>query len=327
MPARTSSPTSAPPQLTRVRSRQVGAEDRADQGHRLASRPPAADADGHAVAQLGDHLVDGHPLVAGRAHCFDFSVPASAPQELVAQLVGDPGEVELHGEALLEPVALVDVDRVDAVERLLGGADDPGVLGGDLGGHGERGVVEPVAGDHLEDRAVLHQVGRGDGATGEVEGAHQVRRDQPGQVGGGTEGAAVDLRDTEVRVVARHHAVGVADQADPAAQAEAVDRRDDRDRALVDRLERRVAAPVGADQGVEAAGALHLLDVDAGVEAATLGAQDHHVGGRVATGLVEGGRQVEPALHGERVDRRGVHRDHPDAAVPGRGGDDHGVPT
>ena len=47
--------------------RQVGAQDRADQRHRLAARPPAADADGHAVAQLGHDLVDAHPLVAGGA--------------------------------------------------------------------------------------------------------------------------------------------------------------------------------------------------------------------------------------------------------------------
>ena len=44
--------------------------------------------------------------------------------------------------------------------------------------------------------------------------------------------------------------------------------------AVVDRGERGEAAPVGADQGVEALGGLHLLDVDAGVEAAALGPQD-----------------------------------------------------
>ena len=78
--------------------------------------------------------------------CSALSVPAN----VVAQLVADARQVELEGEALLEPVALVDVDRVDAVERLLGGPDHPGVLGGDLAGDRERGVVELVAGDHLE---------------------------------------------------------------------------------------------------------------------------------------------------------------------------------
>src|SRR5580700_11823729 len=39
-------------------------------------------------------------------------------------LVGHAAHVELVREALLEAVALLDVDRVDAVERLLGPADD-----------------------------------------------------------------------------------------------------------------------------------------------------------------------------------------------------------
>ena len=50
-------------------------------------------------------------------------------------------------------------------------------------------------------------------------------------------------------------------------------------RAVVDRGERGEAALVGADQGVEALGVLHLLDVDAGVEAPALGAQDDDADG------------------------------------------------
>ena len=60
-----------------------------------------------------------------------------------------------------------------------------------------------------------------------------------------------------------------------------VDGGDHRHAALVDRPEGGEAAPVGADQGVEALGVLHLLDVDAGVEALALGAQHDHVGGQV----------------------------------------------
>ncbi len=41
----------------------VGAHDLADQGHRLAACAPAADADRHAVAQLGDHVGGRHSLV------------------------------------------------------------------------------------------------------------------------------------------------------------------------------------------------------------------------------------------------------------------------
>ena len=128
-------------------------------------------------------------------------------------------------------------------------------------------------------------------------------RHQPGHVGGRAEGALVDLGYAEEGVVAGHDAVGVADQADAAADAEAVDRGDHRHRALVDRLERREAALVGADQGVEAGGVLHLLDVHAGVEALALGAQHDDMGVQVGAGLVEGGGDVEPALDGQRVDR------------------------
>ena len=184
-----------------------------------------------------------------------------------------------------------------------------------------------VAGDHLVDRAVLDQVGGLDRAGGEVERAHQVLGDQPGHVGGGAERALLDLGYAEVGVVAGHHDVGVADQTDAAAEAEAVDRGDHRDAALVDRLERGVAALVGADQGVEAGGVLHLLDVDARVEPAALGAQHHDVGLQVGAGLVERGRDVEPALHGQRVDRRGVHRDDPDVVVPEGRADCHGTPV
>src|SRR5258708_7813863 len=48
--------------------------------------------------------------------------------------VGHAAHVEFVGEALLEAVAALHVDGVDAVERLLGPADDGRALGGDLGG-------------------------------------------------------------------------------------------------------------------------------------------------------------------------------------------------
>ena len=104
-------------------------------------------------------------------------------------------------------------------------------------------------------------------------------------MGGGAERAAVDLGEAEGGVVGGHDHVGVADQADAAAEAEAVDGGDHRHRAVVHGGEGGVAAPVGADEGVEALGGLHLLDVDAGVEAAALGPQhdDPHL--RVAPEL------------------------------------------
>ena len=269
-------------------------------------------------------LSRGHLLTVS----VEFAVRAALTRarEVVAQLVADAHQVELVGEALLEPVALVDVDRVDAVERGLGGADHPTVLGGDLAGDLEGRVVELVAGDHLEHRAELHQVGRLDRARREVEGPHHVLRHQPGHVGGRAECALVDLRDAEVGVVAGDDAVRVADQADAAADAEAVDRCDDRYGALVDRLERGVAAAVGAEQRVETGRVLHLLDVHAGVEALALGAEHDHLRGQVAARLVEGGRHVVPTLHGEGVDRGSVHGDDADPVLAQLAGDCHRTP-
>ena len=54
---------------------------------------------------------------------------------IIAVLVGHARQVQLEGEALLEPVAALDVPEVDAVERLLGRADDRGRLGGDRRSH------------------------------------------------------------------------------------------------------------------------------------------------------------------------------------------------
>ena len=113
----------------------------------------------------------------------------------------------------------------------------------------------------------------------------------------------------------RHHDVGVADQADAAAEAVAVHRRQDRHLALVDRGERLEAAPVGAHEGVEALGGLHLLDVDAGVESPALGPQDDRPHRRVLAELPHGPGQLEPSGHGQGVDRRVVHDDLGDAGV------------
>ena len=116
---------------------EVGAQDRAHERHRLAPRAPAADADGHAVAQLGDDLVLGHAACRPRGHC---SPPSGLATKSSRQLVGDAGEVELEREALLEAVAALHVPRVDAVERLLGRPDDRRGLRGDLAGDLEGGA-------------------------------------------------------------------------------------------------------------------------------------------------------------------------------------------
>src|SRR5690348_5570843 len=52
-------------------------------------------------------------------------------------------EVEFEGESLFVPVGALDVDRIDAVQRLLGQPDDRRVLGGDLGGDRPRTCGRP----------------------------------------------------------------------------------------------------------------------------------------------------------------------------------------
>ena len=150
------------------------------------------------------------------------------------------------------------------------------------------------------------------GGRGEEQPPHHVLWHQSGQVGRRAERAALHLRQPERGVVGGDDDIGVADQPDAAADAESVDRGDHRNRALIDRAERGEAAAVGVDQCAESLGALHLFDVYPGVEAAALGAQDHHVG----LGAIAGGgncvAEFEPALRRNGVDGRVVdgHRDY-----------------
>ena len=121
----------------------------------------------------------------------------------------------------------------------------------------------------------------------------------------------------EGRILGSHDHVGVAHQADAAADAEAIDCGDHRHGALVDRSEGGEAAAVGVDQRGESFGALHLFDVHSGIEAAALGPQDHRVRVRVGAGCGERVGEFEPAARGDGVDRGKVDGDRDD---PGFGG-------
>ena len=172
--------------------------------------------------------------------------------------------------------------------------------------------------------AQLVQFGGGRGGGRVDHRPHLVLRHEPSQVGGGAECAPVDLGQAEGGVVGRHDDIGVADQTDAAAEAETVDRGDHRNFAVVHGGEGGEAAAVGADQRVEPFGVLHLLDVDAGVEAAPFGPQHHHVHVAIAAG---GGHLVShlvPTGDGQRVDWRVVHDDLGDV-IGDRGGGAHGV--
>ncbi len=57
---------------------QVAAQDRPHQGHRLAPRAPAADADGHPGPDPGDDLLGGHQLARHAHFLAALSVPAKA---------------------------------------------------------------------------------------------------------------------------------------------------------------------------------------------------------------------------------------------------------
>ena len=100
-----------------------------------------------------------------------------------------------------------------------------------------------------------------------------MRRDEPGEVRGRTERAPIHFGEAEGSVLGGDDDIGIADQPDAAAEAEAVHGGDHRNGALVHRGECGVTPAVCADQRVEPGGALHFLDVDPGVEAAALGGQ------------------------------------------------------
>ena len=238
--------------------------------------------------------------------------------------VGDSGEIQLEGEALLEPVRALDVDRVDAVERFLRGADHHGALHRDVVRDPHRGVAKLSVRHNLQHRPEVMQLLRGDRGCGVHHRPHPVLRHEPRKMGGCAQRTAIHFRQPERCVVARDHDVCVADEAHAATETEPVDRGDHRHRTFVDGGEGRETPPVRADEGVEAFGVLHLLDVDTGVEAPALGSQHHHVDrGILARGPQDGG-QLEPTGHGQGVDRRVVHDDLGDAGVVDGQGRRHG---
>src|SRR5207249_2541809 len=80
--------------------------------------------------------------------------------ECLTGLVGHTTEVQLEGEALLEPVAALHVDGVDAVERLLGPADDGRALGRDVSRYLARCSAQVVMCDHAQHGTELVQLSR-----------------------------------------------------------------------------------------------------------------------------------------------------------------------
>ena len=137
-------------------------------------------------------------------------------------------------------------------------------------------------------------------------------------MGGRAERAAVDLGQAEGGVVGGHDDVGVADQADAAAEAEAVDRGDHRHRALVDRGERGEAAPVGADERASkpSVRCISLMSTPA-LKPRPSARRTTTCGCRVVAGGGDRVGELEPAARREGVDRRVVDGDRDDARFGG----------
>ncbi|GAA3035041.1 hypothetical protein GCM10020000_10620 [Streptomyces olivoverticillatus] len=145
-------------------------------------------------------------------------------------------------------------------------------------------------------------------------------------MGGGAEGAAVELGQAEDGVVGGDDGIGVAGEADAAAEAEALDGGHHRHLAVVDGGKGRGAALVDVEQGPVAGCALQLLDVDARIEAPPGGGEDDAVDRGVgARGPYRFG-EVVPALCGKGVDGRVVDGDDGDARFGACGGDAHQLP-
>ena len=105
---------------------------------RSSSRRELADELVESVARLSDAIRPGpSPASSG-------GVGVALLDEGGPLFVGHAGDVQLVGEALFEPVAALDVDRVDPVQRLLGPSQDGRAFGGDVGGDLVGGVDELV---------------------------------------------------------------------------------------------------------------------------------------------------------------------------------------
>src|ERR1700733_8492003 len=91
-----------------------------------------------------------------------------------ALLVGHAAHVQLVRESLLEAVAALDVDGIDAVERLLGPADDGRTLRRDVRGQLECGGPETSARYDRRHRSVGGKLGRTDGLRRVDHPAHHL---------------------------------------------------------------------------------------------------------------------------------------------------------
>ena len=148
---------------------------------------------------------------------------------------------------LLEAVALLEREILDAVERLLGQTQTERALGGDLVGERARGRHQLVGLHHGLDRAESVELARVHELAGEEHLARLVRADHALQVASAAEHAGVDLGEREARVLRRDDHVARCDEREPRADRGAVDGADHGNRAVADGEE----ALAGNDAGIE----------------------------------------------------------------------------
>src|SRR5580704_18832495 len=152
LPVAHSSPTSGPPYATTVRSvtsdRQMARTTA--MGLRREPQPPMPmvmpERSSLTMSSTVVRLSDIRPSLRG--------VGVALLDEGGPLLVGYPAHMKLVGEALFVAIAALHVDGVDAVERLLGPADDRRALGGDVGGQLECGRMEALGRHHRGDRSI-----------------------------------------------------------------------------------------------------------------------------------------------------------------------------
>src|SRR3954447_24550725 len=121
LPVAQSNPTSGPPYDTTVRSL---TDDRHNARTRLIGLrrepPPPMPI---VMPERSSPTISSIVIrLSGISHSAVLLPLVALLDERIAGPVRSAGEVELEGEALLEPVGAADVDRVDAVQRLLGRA-------------------------------------------------------------------------------------------------------------------------------------------------------------------------------------------------------------
>ena len=225
--------------------------------------------------------------------------------EGVARLLGVGLRVELQGEALLEAVALLHVEELDAVEAT------PWPRARPSGSWWRSCRPAPIAASRsfsrsappLEQASQAEGLGRVDRLAGEQHASRLLHAEHAHGVGGRAHGAAVDLGQAEGGAPPRRctKSAGAGD-ADAAAQAVAVHPRDHRHRAVVEVAEGVVAAAVRVDDQCAVLG--QLLHVDAALEPAPVRTHHQDTHALVLAEAADLTREVGPALGGERVHRR-----------------------